>query len=69
MKKEKKIEVGAYYLSMRGKILEKLFHLRELRRLRLENEHLIEYNKKLSNQLRLKEIERKNWKRKWGRGE
>jgi hypothetical protein len=34
-----------------------VFHKRELRRLRMENEHLVEYNKKLANQVRLKEIE------------
>ena len=38
-------------------IIEKIFHAKEIKRLRIENEHLVEYNKKLSNQLRLKAIE------------
>ena len=38
-------------------LIERIFHKKELKRLRLENEHLVEYNKKLSNHLRLKAIE------------
>jgi len=45
-------------------IIEFIFHRKELWRLRLENEHLLEYNKKLSNQVRLKEIEAQKLRKK-----
>ena len=44
-------------------LLEKIFHKNELRRLRAENEDLLEYNKKLSNRLREKHLELKALKK------
>ena len=38
-------------------IVEQIFHKKELKRLRLENEDLLNLNKKLANQVRLKAIE------------
>ena len=48
-------------------LLELLFHKNELNRLRNENEHLIEYNKKLNNLVRLKNIEVRQLTRKLNR--
>lgn len=45
-------------------LIERIFHKKEIKRLRLENEHLLEYNKKLSNQVRLKEVAIKKLKKK-----
>lgn len=46
---------------------EVVFRRKELKRLRIENAHLVEYNKQLSNQVRLKELEARALRKEVGR--